>query len=365
MRVVKDGAVLAQPLVDLDEDSRLERGLLGLTLDPASRPALRLRLLHARRAGGQPPQPLHGQRGEPGRRRPGLRDGAARQHPLVPLPQRGRHPLRPRRQALRRRGRRLGAEQCAVARVAVGEAAADRPRRRDPRRQPVLRQRRGRVPVDLGARAAQPLHLRHRGRDRPPVHQRRRSGHDRGDRCGRDRRAELRLAHDRGPDHQPGLPEPVPLLPARPGVRGHRRRVLRPGDRELPRRRRRRLLLRRLLRGLDQAHRRHHEAGLDRDRRRRRARAGRPEGRRGRQPLLPAAGRRRERAAPARSLRRPRRGAQLPRPAARHDRDRGRAGDLRGERERDGAAALPVAARRRGHPGRDLRHVHAAARGAR
>ena len=34
IRVIKDGRVLAQPFADLDEDSTVERGLLGLTLDP-------------------------------------------------------------------------------------------------------------------------------------------------------------------------------------------------------------------------------------------------------------------------------------------------------------------------------------------
>ena len=34
VRVVKDGRVLAQPFLELDEDSSMERGLLGVTLDP-------------------------------------------------------------------------------------------------------------------------------------------------------------------------------------------------------------------------------------------------------------------------------------------------------------------------------------------
>ena len=155
--------------------------------------------------------------------------------------------------------------QRAVARVAVREAAADR--RATARSPPTTRSSAARAGVyraiwALGLRnpftfdieaATGRMFINDVGQDTTEEID-----------AGRDRRAELRLAHDRGADEQPA-PSRTPFYsyPHDPELRGHRRRVLRPGDRELPARRRRRLLLRRLLRGLDQAHRRHHEAGLD------------------------------------------------------------------------------------------------------
>ena len=110
----------------------------------------------------------------------------------------------------------------------------------------------------------------------------------------RHRRLELRLAHHRGPDRRPALPQPDLRLSARQhpddGLRDHRRRVLQPAQRAVPGLLRRRLLLRRLLRRLDpqaRSGRRKHGRRL----RLRRLWPGRPRRRTRRRPLLPDAGR--------------------------------------------------------------------------
>ena len=137
------------------------------------------------------------------------------------------------------------------------EDSADQQRRLDPDRQPVLRHRDGPEPADLGARPAQPVHVRGPARHRPPVHQRRRPVHLGGDQRRR-RRRELRLAERGGPDEpaEPDVHRPDLLLRARQllttdRLRDHRRHVLQPAGRVLPRPVRRALLLLRPLRRLD------------------------------------------------------------------------------------------------------------------
>ena len=93
-----------------------------------------------------------------------------------------------------------------------GQAAADQPRRLDPRGQPFLREGQGQVPRDLGAGPAQPVHVRRAAGHRPDLHQRRGP-----DRLGRDRRGlrrrQLRLARDRRPTTDPRFRGPIHPYP--------------------------------------------------------------------------------------------------------------------------------------------------------
>ena len=150
-------------------------------------------------------------------------------------PQRRRHPLRPRRQALRRRGRERRRQQCAVAGQPARQDPPVQRRRHDPHRQPVLRPGDGGQPRDLGARAPQSLHLRLPARDRADVHQRRGAEHLGGDQRRRPR-GELRLAGDRGGHQQPELRDAALLLRPQPGAGDRGGGVLQPGDRAVPRR---------------------------------------------------------------------------------------------------------------------------------
>ena len=325
---------------------------------------LRLRLLHGREPGREPRRAVHGERGQPRRGRPGQRAGDRRRHPLaVRLPQRWRAALLARRQALLRGRREPQRRQRPEPQLDGGQAAPRQPRRLDPVRQPVRL-------LDLGARAAQPVHVRHRARDGPDLHQRRRPEHVRGDRRGVDElgRPQLRLAHDRGPDDRLALQDAVPLLHARVRpVRDHRRRVLRPGDGELPLPVRGRLLLRRLLRRLDQGRRPVDQGRVDAADRL--ARAGRHRRGRGRQPLLPRA---RGGPRPSRAVRRLRDAAvDLDAPAA-GDGVRGRRRDVhrlrRPGRPRSAIAGSATAPTSRARPGRRtrsrVRRLPTAARGS-
>ena len=124
----------------------------------------------------------------------------------------------------RRRCRTCSARSCASTRTA--------------RSRPTIRSSAtatGQQPRDLGARPAQPVHLRLPARHRPHVHQRRGAEHLRGDQR-RHRRRELRLAGDRRADHEPGVPGAALLVRPRLGehdrLRDHGRRVLQPDDRD-------------------------------------------------------------------------------------------------------------------------------------
>ena len=131
-------------------------------------------------------------------------------------------------------------------------------------------------------------------------------------------------------------------------LRDHRRRVLQPADRAVPERVRRRLLLRRLLHGLDPQARpgeRQHGHGLrERDRQPRR-----PRGRERRQPLLPRARLRRRRSSAIAYT-----ASQAP-TITTHPSNQtvpvGGVGDVHRRGQRDAAARVPVAAKRRRHPG--------------
>ena len=114
----------------------------------------------------------------------------------------------------------------ATTRTAANAQSLDQParqdpahqrRRHDPDRQPVLQPGHGRQPRDLGARPAQPVHLRVPARHRPHVHQRRRPEHVGGDQR-RPGRLELRLAQHRGADRQRELPLSGLRLSARRGT---------------------------------------------------------------------------------------------------------------------------------------------------
>ena len=109
----------------------------------------------------------------------------------------------------------------------------------------------GRESRHLGARPAQPVHLRVQPERPGDVHQRRRAEH-----VGRDQRRsgrrELRLARHRGADERPAVRVAALCLHALGRrLRDHRRRLLFAAERAVPGRLRRRLLLRRLLRRLD------------------------------------------------------------------------------------------------------------------
>ncbi len=219
-----------------------------------------------------------------------------------------------------------------------------------PQRQPVLRHRHRPQSRHLGARPAQPVHLRVQPERAGDVHQRRRAEH-----LGRDRRRssrrELRLARDRGRDRRPALRvAALRLRPLRRRLRDHRRRLLFAAERPVPGRLRRRLLLRRLLRRLDspaRSQRRQHRHEL----RQRHRLAGRSEGDRRRPPVLPRArGWRDDRRRGSRRLRG--RCAGHHDPASEPDRDGGRAGHLQRQRVGRDAPELPVAAQRRQHRGR-------------
>ena len=175
----------------------------------------------------------------------------------------GAHPLRPGRQALRRGRRERERRQRADPRQPARQDAAHQRGRHHPHRQPVLRHRHRKQPRDLGAGPAQPVHLRVPARHRPDVHQRRRREH-----LGRDQRRhrglELRLADHRRADHRcrasASRSSPTATRRRRHRLRDHRRRLLQPDHRAVPRRLPRRLLLRRLLRRLDPPARPRHRA---------------------------------------------------------------------------------------------------------
>ena len=208
----------------------MERGLLGLTFDP-----------------GFPAQPyvyVYYTRASPVLNRlsrftvsdanPDVADPTSEtvlldNIPSVPLPQRRRHPLRPRRQALRRRRRRP------VPRNAQSLASLSGK---------MLRiDRDGGIPADnpfVGSaegvyRAIWALGLRNPFTFDVEAATGRLFIND----VGQDTVEEIDAAETgglnfgwpttEGPTSNPAFRTPVLLLPARPGVRGHRRRVLRPG----------------------------------------------------------------------------------------------------------------------------------------
>ena len=179
---------------DLDRRARAARRHLRPELREQP---LRLRLLHGREPGGEPRRALHGQRVEPRRGRGGQRAGDHRQHPVaVRLPQRRVAALRARRQAVHRGRREPHVEQRAEHQLAHRQAAAAQLRRLGPGRQPVRQ-------PGLVARAAEPVHVRHRAGDRPHLHQRRRRGQLRGDQRDVDHASPARTSAGRPPRARP------------------------------------------------------------------------------------------------------------------------------------------------------------------
>ena len=177
VRLVRDGAVLAQPFLDLSAttlSSDEERGLLSAAFAPDYATSGRFYVYLTARPGGRDPGlGVHALGGEPGRRRPGERAAAAgdpahrrRQ------PQRRAAAVRARRQAVardrRRRRRQRPVRALAGPGVAAGQADPARP---------------GRARAGgRRARAAQPVALLVRSRERAARDRRRRPGRVRGDR---------------------------------------------------------------------------------------------------------------------------------------------------------------------------------------
>ena len=143
LRVIKNGTLLATPFLTVTVDSAGERGLLGVAFDPAFASngfvyvyytATTPRCTTASAA--SPPS--------------GDVAAAGSEVPILDLddlssgnePQRRRDPLRPGRQALRRRRRQRQRRELADARQPARQDPADQRRRHDPGRQPVLRHRR-------------------------------------------------------------------------------------------------------------------------------------------------------------------------------------------------------------------------------
>ena len=119
-------------------------------------------------------------------------------------PQRRRHPLRPRRQALRRRRReRRRRPTRRRSTNLLGKMLRINADGTIPADNPFFTHRHRRQPGDLGARPAQPVHVRLPARHRPDLHQRRRPEHLGGDRR-RHRGRQLRLA--RRPRGRPPIP---------------------------------------------------------------------------------------------------------------------------------------------------------------
>ena len=218
LRVIKNGTLLATPFLTVSVNSSGERGLLGVTFDPnfAFNQYVYVYYTTACVADPQPGQPLH-RDGRRRRARKRGRDPRARKPVERHEPQRRRPPLRIRRDALRRSRRQRERGERADARQPAGKDPAPFLRRRDPDVQPVLCDSDGREPRDLGARAAEPVHVRVPAGLRPDADQRRRPEHLGGDQR-RDRRLQLRLARHGRLDDRSALPVADLLVRARNGA---------------------------------------------------------------------------------------------------------------------------------------------------
>ncbi len=208
--ILRGGKVLAQPFADLGNviSSGSERGLLGLAFAPDYAQSGRFYVYYTAGDGAVTIARMHVSASSPD-----VADPASREVLLsIPHSEFANH-----------NGGKLafGPDGFLYAGVGDGGGAAIRctPRRTsarrsanccastyrrrpicDAREQPVSRDD-GRETRDMGVRPAQSLALRVRSRDRRPVHRRRGSGHDRGDRLPRGRqcgRTELRLEPVRG-----------------------------------------------------------------------------------------------------------------------------------------------------------------------
>ena len=164
---------------------------------------LRLRLLHGHDADRpQPRQPLHGRRlGDVARCR-AARSSSSTSTTLGrrPTTTAARSTSAPTASSTSPSARTPTAPNAQSLATLQGKILRINPDGSHPRRQPVLQHGHGQVPRDLGARPAQPVHLRVPARHRADVHQRRGPGHLRGDQRG-PRRRQLRLA--RSPKGRP------------------------------------------------------------------------------------------------------------------------------------------------------------------
>ena len=127
--------------------------------------------------------------------------------------------LRQGRQALHRHRRADCPRAGPAARHLPGQAAADQPRRHDPRGQPVLQEGEGKVPRHLGARPAQPVHVRRAARA-PAGSSSTTWATDRWEEVNEGfAGANYGWPAIRGRDDRPAVPRPDPFLPGRVGRR--------------------------------------------------------------------------------------------------------------------------------------------------
>ena len=235
LRVIENGVLLAAPFLTVSTTATGERGLLGVAFDPdfatnhfvyvyytATTPAV-----HNRR------QPLH------------------RRTATSPWPaaRRSCSTSTTCSAATNHNGGAIHFGPDGKLYVAVGEnangaqrAVADQPARQDPAHQPRRHASRpttrsstpatGDEPGHLGARPAQPVHLRVPARHRPDVHQRRRPEHLGGDQRRRRRVPTTAGRPPRGrPRSRASVHRSSPTGTRRPrSVRHHRRGVLQPAD---------------------------------------------------------------------------------------------------------------------------------------
>ena len=289
LRVIKNGALLPTPFltVTVNASGRARPARRRLRSDLRGEP-LRLRLLHGDHAGRpQPHQPLHRERRRR-RRRQRDRDPRPRQPQQRHQPQRRRARLRARRQALRRVGENAnGANAQSLANL-LGKMLRINTDGTIPTDNPFF------APPTGKNRAIWALGLRnpftfafHPGTG--DVHQRRRRRTP-----GRRSTTASPAPTTAGRTTEGATSDPrfsvaaLRLRPSRRRLRHHRRRVLHAADAAVPGRLRRRLLLRRLLRRLDPPARSRTGNTVTTFATRHRL-AGRPQGGRRRQPLLPRA----------------------------------------------------------------------------
>jgi hypothetical protein len=173
LRVIKNGALLPTPFATVSVTSTDERGLLGIAIDPSF--AVN-RYVYVYYTAASPVvnrvSRFTASATNPDVAEPGSETVILNKHPVaVRLPQRRRAPVRARRQALLRRRREPHEQQRPEHEHAHRQAAPDQRRRHDPDRQPVLRDDEREQPRDLGARPAQPVHVRHPAGDRPDLRQ--------------------------------------------------------------------------------------------------------------------------------------------------------------------------------------------------
>ena len=316
--MIKNGALLATPFLTVSVNSAGERGLLGVAFDPNFAVNQFVYVYYTTASA-----PIHNRVS----RFTAMGDVAAAGSEVVILE------LENLSSATNHNGGAIHFGPDGKLYVAVGDNAngansqtlaqpprqdpAHQPRRLDPDLQSLLRHGDRREPRDLGARPAQPVHVRVPARHRPDVHQRRRPEHLGGDQR-RHRRLELRLARHRRRDDRSPLPLADLLYghgtSATTGCAITGGAFYNPTTLRVPERVHRRLLLRRLLQRLDPQARSGEREHGHRVRNGNRQ-PGRPGGRERRQPLLPRA-RLRRRRLPRRATRRARRRASRPIPSS-------------------------------------------------